>query len=133
MDPAIHHFRRIKPTRGQSSTINSSYKGSSSICWGQPRDPPGNGDMGDFKDSIRPSSMQKINPNRDLYYFHLNSKSLMVKSTFGSVHSRSNGPINSDLNENWWTCVLQRVVYLINLDGLRVGSTSVSLRNSPIN
>ena len=31
----------------------------------------------------------------------------MVNSPFGSVYSRSNGPVNLDLIESWWPCVIQ--------------------------
>ena len=31
----------------------------------------------------------------------------MVDIPFGLVYRQSNGPINSDLTESWWTCALQ--------------------------
>ena len=30
----------------------------------------------------------------------------MVNSSFGSIYSRSNGLVNSDLSESWWTCLI---------------------------
>jgi len=43
----------------------------------------------------------------DFYHLHLGPKSLMVNGPFGSVHGQSNGPVNSDLTESWWTCAIQ--------------------------